>query len=114
MDWTTTCMMMEEVGSLGYIFAASGSDRNSCDAIVCTDGRAKEKYVAPLLRGEKFAPNASLNREAARFLWNHDRIEEATFSLTGRRDLSISAEGADFFLVYARPILARSLTRPLH
>ncbi len=58
MDWVTTCMMMEEVGSLGYIFACTfgiGSEL-VCDAIVLhgTDEQ-KEKYVAPLLRGEKFA-----------------------------------------------------------
>ncbi|MDA8141856.1 MAG: acyl-CoA dehydrogenase family protein, partial [Desulfobacteraceae bacterium] len=58
MDWVTTCMAMEEVGTLGYIFACVfgvGAEL-VCDAIVLHGSDSqKEKYVAPLLRGERFA-----------------------------------------------------------
>ena len=58
MDWVSTCVAMEEVGTLGYIFACTfgvGAEL-VCDAIVLhgTDAQ-KERYVAPLLRGEIFA-----------------------------------------------------------
>lgn len=58
LDWISTAMVMEEVGVLGYIFACTlgvGAEL-VCDAIVLhgTDAQ-KEKYVAPLLRGELFA-----------------------------------------------------------
>ena len=58
LDWVTTCLIMEEVGTLGYIFACVfgvGAEL-VCDAIVLhgTDEQ-KEKYVKPLLKGEIFA-----------------------------------------------------------
>ncbi len=58
MDWVTTCVILEEVGTLGYIFGCTfgvGAEL-VCDAIILhgTD-KQKEKYVKPLLRGEMFA-----------------------------------------------------------
>jgi butyryl-CoA dehydrogenase len=58
MDWPSTTMVMEEVGVLGYIVACSfgvGAEL-CCDAIVLhgTDEQ-KERFVKPLLRGERFA-----------------------------------------------------------
>jgi len=58
MDWVTTCMIMEEVGTLGYELACVfgvGAEL-VCDAIILhgTDEQ-KEKYVKPLLRGDLFA-----------------------------------------------------------
>jgi butyryl-CoA dehydrogenase len=51
MDWVSTCMVMEEVGALGYIFACTfgvGAEL-VCDAIVLHgEDWQKEKYVAPL------------------------------------------------------------------
>ena len=51
MDWVTTCMIMEEVGVIGYEFACVfgvGAEL-VCDAIILhgTDEH-KEKYVMPL------------------------------------------------------------------
>ena len=58
MDWVSTCMVMEESGVLGYIFACTfgvGAEL-VCDAIIRhgTDAQ-KERYVRPLLKGELFA-----------------------------------------------------------
>ena len=58
MDWVTTCVILEEVSTLGYIFGctfAVGAEL-VCDAIILhgTDEQ-REKYVKPLLRGEIFA-----------------------------------------------------------
>ena len=53
MDWVATSMVMEEVGTLGYMFACVfgvGAEL-VCDAIVLhgTDAQ-RERYVKPLLR----------------------------------------------------------------
>ena len=58
MNWVADCMLMEEIGTIGYEFACVfgvGADL-VCDAIVQhgTDTQ-KEKYVQPLLKGEIFA-----------------------------------------------------------
>jgi butyryl-CoA dehydrogenase len=108
MDWSTTCMMMEEVGSLGYIFACTfgiGSEL-VCDAIVLhgTDEQ-KEKYVAPLLRGEKFAAECLTEpRGGSDFFGTTTTAIDrgGHFILSGQKRFIVGAEGADFFLVYAR------------
>ena len=69
MDWVTSCMVMEEVGTLGYEFACVfgvGAEL-VCDAIMLhgTD-KQKEKYVKPLLKGELLRRNALPNRVVVR------------------------------------------------
>ncbi|MFH1154854.1 MAG: acyl-CoA dehydrogenase family protein [Pseudomonadota bacterium] len=108
MDWVSTCMVMEEVGVLGYIFACVfgvGAEL-VCDAIVIhgTDAQ-KEAYVKPLLRGEIFAAECLTEPRGgsdffgtattARDLGDH-------FLLNGQKRFIVGGEGADFFLVYAR------------
>jgi len=58
MDWVTTCLLMEEIGTLGYEMACVfgvGAEL-VCDAVIRhgTDEQ-KERFVKPLLRGERFA-----------------------------------------------------------
>jgi len=54
MDWVTTCVLMEEIGTLGYEFACVfgvGAEL-VCDAIILHGTEEqKEKYVKPLLKG---------------------------------------------------------------
>ncbi|MFO7784330.1 MAG: acyl-CoA dehydrogenase family protein [Thermodesulfobacteriota bacterium] len=108
MDWVTTCMVMEEVGVLGYIFACVfgvGAEL-VCDAVVLhgTD-RQKEKYVKPLLRGEMFAAECLTEpRGGSDFFGTTTRAEDLGdyFLLNGQKRFIVGAEGADFFLVYAR------------
>jgi len=97
MDWVTTCMVMEEVGVLGYIFACTfgvGAEL-VCDAIILhgTDGQ-KEKYVTPLLKGELFAAECLTEPRGDRIFsgppprqWTRGTI----IFLTARSD-SLSAE----------------------
>ena len=60
MNWEAACMVMEEVGALGYIFACVfgvGAEL-VCDAIVLHgNDEQKEKYVKPLLRESCSPPN---------------------------------------------------------
>jgi alkylation response protein AidB-like acyl-CoA dehydrogenase len=108
MDWVSTCMVMEEVGTLGYIFACVfgvGAEL-VCDAIVLhgTDEQ-KEKYVRPLLRGEIFAAECLTEpRGGSDFFGTTTRAEDRGdhFLITGQKRFIVGAEGADFFLVYAR------------
>jgi butyryl-CoA dehydrogenase len=108
MDWVTSCMLMEEVGTLGYIFACVfgvGAEL-VCDAIVLhgTDAQ-RERYVKPLLAGELFAAECLTEpRGGSDFFGTTttavDRGDH--FVLDGVKRFIVGAEGADFFLVYAR------------
>lgn len=108
MDWVTTCMLMEEIGTLGYIFACVfgvGAEL-VCDAIVLhgTDMQ-KEKYVKPLLAGEMFAAECLTEpRGGSDFFGTTATAEDKGdhFILNGQKRFIVGAEGADYFLVYAR------------
>jgi butyryl-CoA dehydrogenase len=107
-DWVSTCMVMEEIGTLGYIFACTfgiGAEL-VCDAIIThgTDAQ-KEKYVRPLLRGDLFAAEALTEpRGGSDFFGATTTAEDRGdhFVLNGQKRFIVGAEGADFFLVYAR------------
>ena len=108
MDWVSTCMVMEEIGVLGYIFACTfgvGAEL-VCDAIILhgTDEQ-KEKYVKPLLRGEIFAAECLTEpRGGSDFFGTTTAAEERGdhFIINGQKRFIVGGEGADYFLVYAR------------
>ena len=108
LDWVATCMVMEEVGVLGYIFACVfgvGAEL-VCDAVILhgTDGQ-KEKYVKPLLRGELFAAECLTEPRGGSdfFGTTTEAVDKGDhFLLTGQKRFIVGAEGADYFLVYAR------------
>ncbi len=108
MDWVATCMVMEEVGVLGYIFACTfgvGAEL-VCDAIVLHGNDAqKEKYVKPLLKGEIFAAECLTEpRGGSDFFGTTSTAEDRGdyFLLNGQKRFIVGGEGADYFLVYAR------------
>lgn len=108
LDWVSTCMVMEEVGSLGYMFACTfgvGAEL-VCDAIIQhgTDAQ-REKYVQPLLRGELFAAEGLTEPRGGSDFFGTTTIaadQGDHFLLNGQKRFIVGAEGADFFLVYAR------------
>jgi len=108
LDWATTCMVMEEVGTLGYVFACVfgvGAEL-VCDAVILhgTDAQ-KEKYVLPLLRGEMFAAECLTEpRGGSDFFGTTTTAEDKGdyFLVNGQKRFIVGAEGADYFLVYAR------------
>ncbi|MBN2255690.1 MAG: acyl-CoA/acyl-ACP dehydrogenase [Deltaproteobacteria bacterium] len=108
MDWVTTCMLMEEIGMLGYEFACVfgvGAEL-VCDAIILhgTDEQ-KEKYVKPLLRGDLFAAECLTEpRGGSDFFGATTKAEDKGdyFLLNGQKRFIVGGEGADYFLVYAR------------
>ncbi len=108
MDWVTTCMVMEEVGTLGYIFACVfgiGAEL-VCDALVLhgTDAQ-REKYVKPLLRGEIFAAECLTEPRGGSDFFGTTTVAEDRgdhFVVNGQKRFIVGAEAADYFLVYAR------------
>ncbi len=108
MDWVTTCVVMEEVGALGYIFACVfgvGAEL-VCDAIVLhgTDEQ-REKYVKPLLRGELFAAECLTEPRGGSDFFGATTVAEDRgnhFVLNGQKRFIVGGEAADYFLVYAR------------
>lgn len=108
LDWATTCTVMEEIGTLGYIFACTfgvGAEL-VCDAIILhgTDEQ-KEKYVKPLLRGDIFAAECLTEpRGGSDFFGTTTTAEDKGdyFLVNGQKRFIVGAEGADYFLVYAK------------
>lgn len=108
MDWVTTCMVMEEVGTLGYELACVfgvGAEL-VCDAIIQhgTDEQ-KEKYVKPLLEGKIFAAECLTEpRGGSDFFGATTKAEDMGdhYLLNGMKRFIVGAEGADYFLVYAK------------
>ena len=108
LDWVSSCMAIEEIGTLGYIFACTfgvGAEL-VCDAIIQhgTDAQ-KKRYVQPLLRGELFAAEALTEpRGGSDFFGATTTADDKGdhFVLNGQKRFIVGAEGADFFLVYAR------------
>jgi alkylation response protein AidB-like acyl-CoA dehydrogenase len=108
MDWVTTCMAMEEIGTLGYIFACVfgvGAEL-VCDAIILhgTDEQ-RERYVKPLLRGDLFAAECLTEpRGGSDFFGTTTTATQrgGAWVLNGQKRFIVGAEGADYFLVYAR------------
>lgn len=108
MDWVTTGMVMEEVGTLGYELACLfgvGAEL-VCDAVLKhgTDEQ-KEKYVRPLLRGEIFAAECLTEpRGGSDFFGATTRADDCGdyFLINGQKRFIVGGEGADYFLLYAR------------
>lgn len=108
LDWVTTCMAMEEVGTLGYVFACVfgvGAEL-VCDAIVQhgTDEQ-REKYVKPLLKGDIFAAECLTEPRGGSdfFGTTTTAVDKGDhFLVNGQKRFIVGAEGADYFLVYAR------------
>jgi len=108
MDWVSTCMVMEEIGVLGYIFACTfgvGAEL-VCDAIILHGNDAqKEKYVKPLLKGEIFAAECLTEPRGGSDFFGTTTLAQDKgdhFVLNGQKRFIVGGEGADYFLVYAR------------
>lgn len=108
LDWQATVAVIEEIGTIGYIFACTfgvGAEL-VCDAIIQhgTDFQ-KEKYVKPLLKGELFAAECLTEpRGGSDFFGTTTTAEDKGdhFLVNGEKRFIVGAEGADYFLVYAK------------
>lgn len=108
LDWVATATVMEEIGTLGYIFSCVfgvGAEL-ICDAIIQhgTDEQ-KEKYVKPLLAGEIFAAECLTEPRGGSDFFGSTSLaidKGDYFVLNGQKRFIVGAEGADYFLVYAK------------
>ena len=108
LDWVTTCAVMEEVGTLGYIFACvfGVSGELVCDAIILhgTDHQ-KDKYVRPVLAGKSYAAECLTEPRGGSDFFGSTCLavdQGDHFLLNGQKRFIVGAQGADFFLVYAK------------
>ncbi|MBI9085179.1 MAG: acyl-CoA/acyl-ACP dehydrogenase [Desulfobacterales bacterium] len=108
MDWVAAATAIEEIGTLGYVFACTfgvGAEL-VCDAIIIHGNDAqKEKYVKPLLCGEIFAAECLTEpRGGSDFFGTTTTAEDRGdhFVINGQKRFIVGGEGADYFLVYAR------------
>jgi len=108
LDWVAGNTVMEEIGTLGYIFACVfgvGAEL-VCDAIVKHGTKElQEKYVVPLLKGHMFAAECLTEpRGGSDFFGTTTTAEDKGdyFLLNGQKRFIVGGEGADFFLVYAK------------
>ncbi len=108
LDWVAASAVMEEVGSLGYIFACVfgiGAELVA-DAIVHhgTDEQQR-RWVKPLLAGEIFGAECLTEPQGGSdFFGTRTRAEDRGdhFLLSGQKRFIVGATAADVFLVYAR------------
>ncbi len=108
LDWVAASAVVEEIGTLGYVFSCTfgvGAEL-VCDAIVRhgTDVQ-KEKYVKPLLAGNMFAAECLTEpRGGSDFFGATTYAEDKGdyLLLNGQKRFIVGAEGADYFLVYAK------------
>ena len=108
MNWVTTCMAAEETGVLSYILACifgTGPDL-VCDAIVQhgTDEQ-RARWVPPVLAGEMCAAECLTEPRGGSDFFGSTTFAEHRgdhFILNGQKRFIVGAEGADYFLVYAR------------
>ncbi len=108
LDWPTTCMVMEEVGALGYIVACVfgvGAEL-CCDAVVLHGTTEQQlRYVQPLLRGESFAAECLTEPTGGSDFFDTRTVAVDCgdhFVLNGQKRFIVGGTAADWFLVYAR------------
>ena len=110
LDWFSLSMVLEEVSSLGYSFGCVFGVGAClvCYAIVQhgTDEQ-KRKYVRPLLAGDIYAAECLTEPRGgggSDFFGTTSKAEDRGdhFLLNGQKRFIVGAEGADYFLVYAR------------
>ncbi len=107
LTWADEIIVLEEVGTLGASLACLYSLVSIVGEALAVfgDQRQKERYLAPLLRGELFCAEALTEpRGGSDFFSATTRAtrQGSHYVLEGQKRFVVGAEGADLFLVYAR------------
>lgn len=107
LGWSEEVVALEEVGYLGTSLACLYSLPSIVgEAIhVFGTGTQKEKYLTATLRGEKFTAEALTEpRGGSDFFGAATKATKVDggYLLNGQKRFIVGAEGADYFLVYAR------------
>jgi len=107
LKWTAEAAVIEEIGVLGSALGCLYSLPSIVGEALHVFGteEQKQKYLIPLLKGEQFCAEALTEpRGGSDFFGATTRAvkEGDDYVLNGQKRFIVGAEGADFFLVYAK------------
>ena len=107
LGWSEEVVVLEEIGFLGTSLACLYSLPSIVGEAIFRFGapQQQEKYLKPTLEGKKFTAEALTEpRGGSDFFGATTRAEKVDggYILNGQKRFIVGAEGADYFLVYAR------------
>ncbi len=107
LNWESEIICLEEIGVLGSSLACLFSLPSICGEALNSFGTEvqKQKYLKPMCEGKKFTAEALTEPRGGSdfFGATSTAIKEGDrYILNGEKRFVVGAEGADFFLVYAR------------
>jgi len=107
LGWSEEVVVLEEIGFLGTSLACLYSLPSIVGEAIYRFGtpQQQEKYLKPTLEGKKFTAEALTEpRGGSDFFGATTRAEKVDggYILNGQKRFIVGAEGADYFLVYAR------------
>lgn len=108
MGWTAEVAALEEIGPLGMALGCLYSLPSICGEALSKFGNDDQKaaYLKPTLEGQKFCAEALTEpRGGSDFFGATTKAEQdenGDWLLTGQKRFVVGAEGADYFILYAR------------
>jgi alkylation response protein AidB-like acyl-CoA dehydrogenase len=107
MSWVADCAVQEEIGPLGMALGCAFVMPSIVGEALNTFGTddQKERYLRPMLAGELVSAEALTEPRGGSDFFGASSIAEDRgdhFLLRGQKRFVVGAEGADFFLVYAK------------
>ncbi|MHA1674998.1 MAG: acyl-CoA dehydrogenase family protein [Promethearchaeota archaeon] len=107
MTWVAEMAALEEIGILSLALGCLASLPSICGEALHTFGTRdqKEKFLAPMLAGEKFCAEALTEPRGGSdfFGATTTAVKDGDhYILNGQKRFVVGAEGADFFMVYAK------------
>lgn len=105
--WPAECAAIEEIGTMGCSLGCLFSLPSIIGEAIHTfgDEKQKRKFLAPMLRGElTCAEGLTEPRGGSDFFGTTTKAvrDGNSFVITGQKRFVVGAEGADFFLIYAK------------
>lgn len=107
LGWTSEIVALEEIGTLGSSLACLYSLPSIVGEAINTFGtpEQKEEFLAPTLAGTLATAEALTEPRSGSDFFGTTTVAERAgddYVLTGQKRFIVGAEGADYFLVYAR------------
>jgi len=107
LDWESEIIALEEVGFLGTALACLYSMPSIVGEAIHLFGteEQKAKYLIPTIKGEKYAAEGLTEPRGGSDFFGTTTIarkEGEHFIINGQKRFIVGAEGADYFLIYAR------------
>jgi alkylation response protein AidB-like acyl-CoA dehydrogenase len=107
MGWTAEISALEEIGPLGMVLGCQYSMPSIVGEALVHFGteEQKQKYLVPMLKGELVSAEALTEPRGGSDFFGATTVAKKhgnEWVLTGAKRFIVGAEGADFFLVYAK------------